>query len=81
MEALHVPIDSQFLLSQRNMSIFGPACLNRWMNQKLDEEDHKALAAADKRQKRSLRFTALSATKELEAEVSNDEGNESDEEE
>ena len=82
MEGLHVPIVSQFLLSLRNMSILGPACLNLWMNQKMDDENHKELAVAEKRQNpSSLRFTALSAKKELEAEVFNDEGNESDEEE
>ena len=28
-------------------------CLNRWINQKLDDEDHNAITAAAKRQKRS----------------------------
>ena len=77
MEGLHVPIVSQFLLSLRNLSILGPACLNLWMNQKMDDENLKELTVAEKRQKPSLHFTALSAKKELEVEVFNDESNES----
>ncbi len=56
-------------------------CLNRWMNQRLDKEDHKVLAASEKRQRRSLRFATLSAKMELEVEVSEDDENESDDEE
>ena len=51
-------------------------CLNRWINQKLDEEDKKAATAAQKRQKRSLRFATLSAKLELQADLSDDEEDE-----
>ena len=50
------------------------------MNQKLDAEDREVLAAADKRQKRSLRFATLTAKLELQAELSDDDEDESDEE-
>ena len=36
------------------------------MSQKLDDEDHKTVTASQKRQKRSFRFTKLSAKMELE---------------
>ena len=53
--------------------------LNRWLNQKLDDEDHKAIAAAEKRQKRSLRFTTLSTKMKLQVDLlSDDEEDESD---
>ena len=42
------------------------------MNQKLDDEDHKAVAAAEKRQKRSLRFATLSAKMELQVDLFSD---------
>ena len=49
------------------------------MNQKLDDEDHKAVAAAEKRQKRSLRFATLSAKMELQVDLfSDDEEDKSD---
>ena len=48
-------------------------CLNRWIYQKLDEEDKKADTAAQKRQKRSLHFATLSAKLELQADLSDDE--------
>ena len=53
--------------------------MHRWMNQKLDDEDHKAIAAAEKRQKRSLRFTTLSTKMKLQVDLlSDDEEDESD---
>ena len=48
-------------------------CLNRWMNQKLDDYDQKAVATSQKRQKRSLRFATLSAKMELQVDVPSDE--------
>jgi hypothetical protein len=57
-------------------------CLNRWMNQKLDDEDQKAIAASQKRQKRSLRFATLSAKMEILVDpLSDDDEDESDDEE
>ena len=58
-------------------------CLNRWINQKLDDDDQKAATTSQKRQKRSLRFATLSAKMELQVEepsVDEEEDEESDDE-
>ena len=43
------------------------------MNQKLDDDDQKAVATSQKRQKRSLRFATLSAKMELQVDEPSDE--------
>lgn len=52
------------------------------MNQKLDDEDQKAIAASQKRQKRSLCFATLSAKMKILVDpLSDDDEDESDDEE
>jgi hypothetical protein len=55
-------------------------CLCRWVNQNFDEEDDRASASAEKRQKRSLRFATLSLKLEVEGGSSSDEDDEEDDE-
>ena len=54
-------------------------CLNRWINQKLDDEDHKAAISSQKRQRRSLRFATLSAKMELQIDHLTDDDDDDDE--
>ena len=56
------------------MLILGHLLIVRWISQKLDDEDHKAVAAAEKRQKRSLRFVTLSAKMELQVDLFSNDG-------
>ena len=56
-------------------------CLNRWINQKLDDEDHKAAISSQKRQRRSLRFATLSAKMELQIDHLTDDDDDDDDDE
>ena len=73
METLHVQKLRASLTAER---VDFRTCLNRWINQNLDDEDHNAITAAAKRQKRSFRFATLSANMELEADISSDDEDE-----
>ena len=55
-------------------------CLNRWINQKLDD-DHKAAISSQKRQRRSLRFATLSAKMELQIDHLTDDDDDDDDDE